>query len=448
MKSATRKLFRRRAKSFGLIDMDKVRLAATKILYNVAAEGAYSNVALAQTLRQEKFSDLDRKFCTELVYGAVKAGASLDWKISKYLNRSLAKVDEKILAVLRIGFYQIFFLDRVPNSAAVNESVELSKKFCGLGASKFVNGVLRSAVREPHKSDFPIGDDVKSLALRNFHPLWLVKLFVEEFGLDVTKKLLEFDNTEPPLCLRVNFLKTTREKILDELKKFGIQAELSTLAPEGIICRGHGALDKFQALRAGLCQVQDESSMTAARLLNPQAGELVIDCCAAPGGKSTHLAELMQNRGRIIAADIYETKLEHIKQNAQRLGIKIIEPLLIDACELGEKFPAQADKVLVDAPCSGLGVLRRKADLRWKKNPDELKDLPALQEKILSSAAKTLKRGGILLYSTCTITRQENQDVVEKFLATHENFQLVEMQTLLPNVTNTDGFFSAKLLKE
>ena len=425
--------------------MDKVRLAATKILFDVATKGAYSNVSLAQTLRAEKFGDLDRKFCTELVYGTVKAGASLDWKISKYLNRPLAKVDEKILAVLRVGMYQIFFLDRVPNSAAVNESVELTKKFCGLGASKLVNGVLRAAVREPHKSDFPTGDDLKSLALRNFHPLWLVKLFAEEFGLDATKKLLDFDNTEPPLCLRVNFLKTTREKILDALKKFGVEAEPSTLAPEGIICRGHGALDKFQPLRDGLCQVQDESSMTAARLLNPQAGEFVIDCCAAPGGKSTHLAELMKNRGRIIAADIYETKLEHIKANAQRLAIKIIEPLLIDARTIGEKFFNQADKILVDAPCSGLGVLRRKADLRWKKNPDELNDLPALQEKILSSAAQTLKRGGFLVYSTCTIIRRENESVVEKFLAAHENFRLVEMKTLLPQVTGTDGFFSAKL---
>ncbi|MBQ4404546.1 MAG: 16S rRNA (cytosine(967)-C(5))-methyltransferase RsmB [Selenomonadaceae bacterium] len=428
--------------------MDKVRLAATKILYDVATNGAYSNVALAQTLRAEKFSDLDRKFCTELVYGTVKAGASLDWKISKYLSRPLAKVDEKILAVLRVGAYQIFFLDRVPNSAAVNESVELAKKFCGIGAAKFVNAVLRSAVREPHKSDFPTGDDLKSLALRNFHPLWLVKLFAEEFGLDAAKKILIFDNTEPPLCLRVNFLRTTREKILDALKNSGVQAEPSTFAPEGIICtKNHGALDKFQPLRAGLCQVQDESSMTAARFLNPQAGEFVIDCCAAPGGKATHLAELMQNRGRIVAADIYETKLEHITQNAERLGIKIIEPLLIDAQNIGEKFFNQADKVLVDARCSGLGVLRRKADIRWKKISAELNDLPALQEKILASAAETLKRGGVLVYSTCTILKRENQDVVEKFLAAHGDFKLVETKTFLPHVTNTDGFFAAKLIK-
>ncbi|MBR4903956.1 MAG: 16S rRNA (cytosine(967)-C(5))-methyltransferase RsmB [Selenomonadaceae bacterium] len=428
--------------------MDEIRLAATKILYNVVTNGAWANVELAQVLRQGKFDDRDRRFCTELVYGTTKAGKSLDWKISKYLKRPLSKVDDKVLAVLRVAMYQIFFLDRVPNSAAVNESVELSKKFCGIGESKFVNGVLRSAIRAPHKSEFPTGDDVESLALRTFHPEWIVKLFIEEFGLDATKKLLYFDNTDPPLCLRVNFLKTTRENVLDALKTFGIKAEPSTLAPEGIICRKHSALDEFQTLRAGLCQVQDESSMTAARLLNPQAGEFVIDACAAPGGKATHLAELMNNRGRIIATDIYETKIKHIKQNAERLGIKIIEPVKLDARKLGEKFPEQADKVLVDAPCSGLGVIRRKADLRWKKNPDELKALPDLQEKILSSAAETLKIGGTLLYSTCTIIRRENRDVVEKFLATHENFELVEMKTFLPHVTHTDGFFSAKMIRK
>ncbi|MBR3747002.1 MAG: 16S rRNA (cytosine(967)-C(5))-methyltransferase RsmB [Selenomonadaceae bacterium] len=426
--------------------MDKIRLAATKIVFEVSKNGAWANVVLAQTLRQEKFDDRDRKFCTELVYGTIKAGASLDWKISKYVNRPLKKVDAKVLAVLRVGMYQIFFLDRVPNSAAVNESTELTKKFCSQSAAKFVNGVLRSAVREPTKSDFPTGDDVESLALRTFHPAQLVKMFVEEFGLDATKKILDFDNTDPPLCLRVNFLRTTREKILDALKKFDVQAEPSTFAPEGIICRGHGALDKFRPLRDGLCQVQDESSMSAARFLNPRAGEFVIDCCAAPGGKSTHMAELMQNRGRIVAADIYETKIEHIKQNAERLGIKIIEPLLIDARELGKKFPAQVDKVLVDAPCSGLGVLRRKADMRWK-NLAEIDALPTLQTEILSSAAETLKHGGILVYSTCTILKCENQSVVENFLSTHKDFELVETKIFLPHVTNTDGFFAAKMIR-
>ncbi len=427
--------------------MDRARFSAIKTVYAVQSQGAYSNVALAQILRQEKLSDLDRRFCTELVYGTIKAGASLDWKISKYVNRPLEKIDEKILAVLRVGMYQIFFLDRVPNSAAVNESVEIAKKFVNIGASKFVNGVLRSAVREPQKSDFPTDDSVESLALQTFHPAWLVKLFVEEFGLETAKKICATNNIEPPLCLRVNFLKSNREEILNALKKFGATAEISKLVPEGIICKSHGALDSFKPLKVGMCQVQDESSMLAAHWLNPAENDFVIDCCAAPGGKATHIAELMKNHGRIIAADIYETKLELIKENAKRLGIKIIEPLLLDAREIGDKFFNQADKVLIDAPCSGLGVIRRKADLRWKKTLAEIVELPKLQAEIISSAAKAVKKGGTLIYSTCTIIRRENEDIVENFLKLNKNFKIVEMKNFLPHVDGTDGFFIAKLVR-
>lgn len=427
--------------------MDKARFSATKTVYAVQSGGAYSNIALAQILRQEKLSDIDRRFCTELVYGTVKVGASLDWKISKYVNRPLEKIDAKILAVLRVGMYQIFFLDRVPNSAAVNESVEIAKKFCGIGASKFVNGVLRSAVREPQKSDFPNDESVENLALKSFHSVWLVKLFVEEFGMDTAKKICAIDNIEPPLCLRVNFLKSTREEILNELKKFGATAEISKLVPEGIICKSHGALDSFKPLKFGMCQVQDESSMLAARWLNPAENDFIIDCCAAPGGKATHIAELMKNHGRIIAADIYETKLQHIKENSKRLGIKIIEPLLLDARKIGDKFPNQADKVLIDAPCSGLGVIRRKADLRWKKSFEEISELPQLQSEILESAAKTVKKGGTLIYSTCTIIRRENEEIVEKFIKLNKNFKIVEMKTFLPHIDNTDGFFISKLIR-
>lgn len=426
--------------------MDKARLAAFKAVYAVETEGAYSNVVLAQIIRQENLRDIDRRFCTELVYGTIKAGASIDWKLEKYLTRPLEKVDAKILAVLRVAVYQIFFLDRVPNSAAVNESVELTKKFAGIGASKFVNGVLRSMVREPHKSDFPTDDSVESIALRMFHPTWLVKLFVEEFGIDAAKKICAVNNTDSPLCLRVNFLKSTREEILSELEKIHAQVEPSKLTAEGIICRSHGALDKFKPLKLGLCQVQDESSMTVAPLLDPKPDDFVIDCCAAPGGKTTHIAEIMKNHGKIIAADIYDTKLEHIRQNAKRLGIKIIEPILLDARKIGEKYFAQADKVLVDAPCSGLGVIRRKADIRWKKNPSELAELPKLQLEILTSASKAVKRGGTLVYSTCTIIKRENEDVVEKFLSENPNFKLVTTKKFLPHIENTDGLFAAKFV--
>lgn len=428
--------------------MDRARFSAIKTVYAVQSQGAFSNVALAQVLRQEKLKDIDRRFCTELVYGTIKVGASLDWKISKYVNRPLEKIDEKILAVLRVGMYQIFFLDRVPNSAAVNESVEIAKKFCGIGASKFVNGVLRSAVREPQKSDFPNDESVETLALKSFHPAWLVKLFVEEFGLETAKKICATNNIEPPLCLRVNLLKSNRTEILNELKKFGATAEPSQLVPEGIIVKSHGALDSFKPLKFGMCQVQDESSMIAAHWLNPAENDFVIDCCAAPGGKATHIAELMKNRGRIVAADIYEIKLQHIRENSKRLGIKIIEPILLDARNIGEKFFNQADKVLIDAPCSGLGVIRRKADLRWKKTFEEIAELPQLQSEILASAAKTVKKGGTIIYSTCTIIRRENEEIVENFIKLNKNFKIIEMKTFLPHVDGTDGFFIAKLIRE
>ena len=343
--------------------------------------------------------------------------------------------------------YQIFFMDKVPESAAVNESVELAKKFSGIGASKFVNGVLRNVLRNPEKSAIPNDDSVESIALKNFHPVWLVNLFVEEFGIEEAKKICAADNVEPPLCLRVNFLKTNRANIIAELKKIGVQIEESKIAAEGIICKNHGALDRFKPLKFGLCQVQDESSMFAAHFLDPQENDFVIDCCAAPGGKSTHIADLVHNRGKIIACDIFEQKLEHIKQNAKRLGIKIIEPLLLDARQIGEKFFGQADKVLVDAPCSGFGVIRRKADLRLKKNLEDIDKLPALQFEILCSAANALKRGGILVYSTCTILKRENEEIVEKFLAENKNFELVGTKKFLPHIDNTDGFFCAKFLK-
>ena len=273
-----------------------------------------------------------------------------------------------------------------------------------------------------------------------------MKLFVEEFGLEETKKICAANNIEPPLCLRVNTLRTTREEILSELKNLGAVAEKSKLVDDGIILKSHGALDKFKPLKIGLCQVQDESSMLIAHLLEPQENNFVIDCCAAPGGKATHIAEIMKNRGKILAADIYEHKIKQISDNAKRLGIKIIEPILLDAREIGEKFFAQADRVLVDAPCSGLGVIRRKADLRLKKNFAEIKKLPVLQLEILESAAKSLKVGGILIYSTCTILKRENEDVVKKFLAANEKFKLVEMKTLFPHTDGTDGFFYAKMI--
>ncbi len=424
--------------------MDQARNAAVAVIDEVFNRGAYSNIALSKILRSSELRDVDRRFCTELVNGTVKCGASLDWIISKYVTRPLKKIEPKVLSILRLGIYQLKFLDRVPPSAAVNTSVEIAKTV-SVGASKFVNAILRSMLREPSKSEFPSDDAPQSLALRTFHPTWLVERWIDQFGLEQTKKFLDADNQPPPITLRVNRLKTTRAELIERLRSMNVDAQPSALVEDAIVCRKLGALNNFAPLSEGACIIQDESSMLAARALEPRPNDFVIDCCAAPGGKSTHMAELMNDRGMVIAVDVHEHKIKLIADNAARLGLKIVKPLLMDAREIGNEFRGRADRILVDVPCSGLGVLRRKADLRWKKNPTEFPALRELQSEILSSAAQALKSGGVMVYSTCTLERAENEGVVENFLSDHKDFSLVEQKTLLPTVGGTDGFFYSKV---
>ena len=437
--------------------MDKAREKALKILAQVHQQGAYANVALARELRQGELTDMDRRFVTELVYGAVKAGDTLDWIIKKYLKLPWRKVDSLIQEILRLGAYQLLYMDKVPASAACNESVELAKKYGNQGAAKFVNGVLRTMVRQPEKGKFPEGQGnaTVQLALTEQHPEWLVRRWIKEFGYDEAKELCQFNNRQAPVSIRTNTLKTSPSELMLQLTALGVEAVRSSYVDEGFVLESHGSLDALRPLQEGYCQVQDESSMLVAHVVDPQPGDFVLDVCSAPGGKTTHMAALMEDRGRIVACDIYEHKLQRVMDNAQRLGIHIIEPKLKDARQIHEKFAGQADRVLVDAPCSGLGVLRRKPDSRWRKTPELLKELPKLQLEILESASACVKDGGILVYSTCTIAQEENQDVVKAFLAQHSEFVLEntgerlpvprtdEMVQLYPQRDGTDGFFIA-----
>ncbi len=437
--------------------MDKAREKALKILAQVHQQGAYANVALAKELRQGELTDMDRRFVTELVYGAVKAGDTLDWVIKKYLKLPWRKVDSLIQEILRLGAYQLLYMDKVPASAACNESVELAKKYGNQGAAKFVNGVLRTMVRQPEKGKFPEGQGnaTVQLALTEQHPEWLVRRWIKEFGYDEAKELCQFNNRQAPVSIRTNTLKTSPSELLLQLTSLGVEAVRSRYVDEGFVLESHGSLDALTPLQEGYCQVQDESSMLVAHVVDPQPGDFVLDVCSAPGGKTTHMAALMEDRGRIVACDIYDHKLQRVMDNANRLGIHIIEPKLKDAREIHEEFAGQADRVLVDAPCSGLGVLRRKPDSRWRKIPELLKELPKLQLEILESASACVKDGGILVYSTCTIAQEENQDVVKAFLAQHSEFVLEntgerlpvsrtdEMVQLYPQRDGTDGFFIA-----
>ncbi len=440
------------------------REIALQILNEVYQQKAYANISLSRHLQKHELSDQDRRFITELVYGIVKSGDTLLRIMKRFVNRPLNKIDSVIINILRLGIYQIVFMDKVPESAACNESVNLAKKFSNQGAAKFVNGVLRNLIRQPEKYAMPTGNKAAELAIREQHPLWLVKKFIHTFGSEAAIALCKFDNANAPLVLRTNTLKTTRPQLLQQLSSLNCECTASKLTPEGIICTAHSSLSKLAPLQNGLAQVQDESSMLVAHVVAPQPDDFIIDTCSAPGGKTTHLAALMQNRGKIIAGDIYEHKLKLIAENAARLGIDIIETKLLDARKVGELYPQKADKVLVDAPCSGLGVLRRKPDSRWNKSPELLQELPPLQLEILESAAAAVKPQGVLVYSTCTILPEENDNIVNSFLAKHPDFTLDDINSflpfkrkhknssktlqLLPYKDNTDGFFIARLRKK
>ena len=437
--------------------IDRVRELAMQVLQKVHVEGAYANVALAETLREIKLTERDRRFLTELVYGVTKAGETLDYMIGRYVA-DLRKAQPAIRELLRLGFYQIFLMDRVPPSAACDTAVELAKKHGRRGADSFVNGVLRAALREPERAALPDGRNAHALALRTWHPKWLVERWMRAYGYERTEELCRCNNTSAPLSVRVNTLRTNRPALMEQFTAAGAQVCASAWVPDGIVLGTHGALDELAPLRMGLAQVQDESSMLVAHVLAPEPGMTVIDACAAPGGKTTHIAQRMENRGRILAFDIYEEKIRRIERNAQRLGISIIEAQMCDAREIGAAYAGQADRVLVDAPCSGLGVLRRKPDARWKKSPEDVKTLPPLQRAILASAAEAVKKGGVLVYSTCTMEECENTAIVADFLRTHTDFMLEEtggflpvqktterMVQIMPETDGPDGFFIARM---
>lgn len=436
------------------------RGTAALLVRMVLEDGAYTNIALNQYLRGSKLSDLDRRLATELVYGTVKACGTLDWYLEQCVSRPLDKVAGDILSILRISAYQLLYMERIPAAAACNEAVKLARSVSHEGSAKFVNGVLRGLLRKQAAGAFVLPDEAKDdagyLAIKYYHPRWLIKRWLGPWGREGTQRLLAFDNTAAPVCLRVNTLVTTREQLLKDLIEAGCEVHASKWSTDGIVA------DKLTSLHALLTAlpkhfyIQDESSMLVAPILAPQPGMRVLDLCSAPGGKTTHLAQLMQNEGEIIACDIHEHKLELIAENARRLDINCIKPLLNDATVLRKEWLNQFDRVLVDAPCSGMGVLRRRAEARWRKKRKDLKLFPPLQLDILEKAAQYVKQGGSMVYSTCTIEQSENHYLVEEFLAKHSEWQrasithpvtgesLDELQ-LLPQNDGIDGFYICKL---
>ena len=419
------------------------RNLAFSILMKTESEGAYSNIEINKSFAASGIDARGRAFVTNIVYGVLQNKIRLDYIIGRFSKIPMRKITDDVKTVLRMGLYQLIFMDKVPEYAVVNESINLVRKCKKASSAGFVNAILRGYIR----SGVTYPEDAVSYACTYYsYPEWLGKLLFESFG-ETAIKLMQCGNVAPPFSARVNTLKISRDEFM---KKTGAFA--CTICDDGVVFESGISVSDDDMFKNGYYYPQDEASMMPAKILSPKSGETVIDVCAAPGGKTTHIAQIMGNKGKIFAFDIYEHKLKLINDNAKRLGIDIISPVLQDASEINEKYISIADKVLVDAPCSGLGILRRKPEIKYARTSEDLVSLANLQQKILGCAAKYVKPGGEIVYSTCTINPGENENVIENFLETNKYFELIDLNfenspyiKLLPHIHNTDGFFIAKL---
>lgn len=404
----------------------EARRLALKTLQAVEERGAFINRALDERLRASHLGASDRALATELVYGVTRWRARLDYVLDHFGRRPVGELPVWIRYALRLGLYQLLYLDRVPARAAVSESVALAREFGHRGTAGLVNAVLRQAAERGASVALPPADEnpIRRLAIEHSHPEWLIRRWFGRLGPERTVALAAADNEPAPLTLRANVLRVTREDLIRRLAEEGVAARPGRLFPEAVICRGTSPIGRLAAHRAGLFTVQDQGAMSVAKAVAPKPGARVIDACAGLGGKTTHLAEIMGNRGRVVALDLFEHKLSLAKAAARRLGLTVIETRRLDACELAASdLAGWADAVLVDAPCSGLGVLRRRPDLRWRVTPTDLAALAGRQREILAGAATGVRPGGVLVYATCSLEPEENEEVIEGFLASNLEFE-------------------------
>jgi 16S rRNA (cytosine967-C5)-methyltransferase len=443
-----------------------VRQLASEILLKVERRKAYADILLDHNLKDPALSDRDRALLTELTYGTLRRRGTIDARLVRYLRRSLDDTDPLIRNLLRVTFYQLLFLDKIPAYAAVNEAVELAKVHGGDKVAGFVNGVLRSFLGESNKAAEPrsTNDEQTVFAVEHSHPQWLVKKWLDYFGPRETEALLKANNEMPPLVLRTNSRKGSREALLGSLLKNGISAVATRWSPVGIWVQSRSAVDRLPGFREGLFQVQGEASQLVSYLLSPQNGERILDACAAPGGKTTHIAELMAGTGQLIALDKSERGIEKIRENVARLGLASLCAVRGDVSqELPIELRNLYDRILLDAPCSGLGTLRSRPEIKWHRDPNDIQRLAQLQKNIVNQVVRYLKPGGVLVYSTCTLTCDENENLVEEFLEHHKGFVLDDAASYLPETArslvqgnyfralphrhNTDGFFAARMRK-
>ena len=424
--------------------MDPSRKTAYEILIDIEKNNSYSNLAANYFIK--KNSPDNEAFVREIVYGVLENKILLDYYLDELVPSGAKKIKKRELTLLRMGLYQIIYMDSVPDYAAINETVNMAKRLTA-GREKFINGVLRSFTKK--RKDITLPDPVKEpllyLCIRYSVAEWIASLWIKTYGYEKTEKILSEVNSTPRLSVRVNRLKTETNELADLLEKEGFCVELSDKTDRGLFVSGSGLLES-EAYGSGLFSVQDIASIMASDILDAKPEDMVIDLCAAPGGKSLATAELMQNRGEIIAIDIYEHKLNLIQTQALRCGIDIIRTKCHDSTVELSEFIGRADRLLCDVPCSGLGVMGRKPEIKYRENPD-LAELIERQAKILANAATYVKAGGCLVYSTCTINTDENENQIERFLHEHKDFAVDRQIQLLPT-DGTDGFFICKMIRE
>ena len=434
------------------------RETALRVLVNCRTRGAWADAALQAQISRDGLSRPDAALCSRIVYGVLQNQLLLDFYLGAYCSQKPDHLQPPLLEILRIGAYQILFLDKVPDSAAVNTSVELAKKARRGQAAGLVNAVLRKiSQNKDHLPPIPDRDEISYLSVRYSHPRWLVKRLLGLLGRAETEELLAVNNSPAPITAQVNTLRSTPEQVAADLAAAGVRAE-ETL-PGCLTLSGTGDLEGLESFRAGNFYIQDPAARLAVTAAGLNPGNKVLDVCAAPGGKSFAAAMDMGDRGHILSCDLHENKLKRIREGAARLGITCLETAAADGRNFRPEWEAAFDAVLVDAPCSGLGIIRKKPDVRYKKL-DSLFAMPVIQRAILDNAARYVRPGGTLLYSTCTILPEENQEITDGFLAEHPDFSMTPFVlplesvgacdghlTLWPHRHGTDGFYICRMTR-
>ena len=421
----------------------QARKLAYSILNSVYKDKGFVNLLLNNALNESNLKPNDKGLVTNIVYGVLQNSMYLDYVIRHYCVDK--KVDARMRTLLKCAFYQMYFMDKIPNYALVNETVEIAKNELGLQASKFANAVLNNAIRNPFtlkQSDFK--DELSYLCMKYSHPEWLIRMIGKHYGMDKAMSYMKSNVTPPPLSLRVNTLKTSVEEML-KVPYF----KKGNLSPVGLFYTGDEPIGNVKEFLEGLVTVQDESGQMVAEIMDPKENCSILDMCAAPGSKTFHMASKIQNKGKIVAIDLYEHRIQLLKNQIKRLGATSVIPVCYDSTKLLEKYQEESfDYVLLDAPCSGYGVVRRKPDLLVNIDQKDLDGILSLQKELIDVAVKLVKNQGTLVYSTCTLNKKENESQVEYLLNKYPNFKVVEQRVIFPDEFDSDGFFICKLVRE